>query len=57
MSAMKGVVSGNSDENANVGTALVSFRVRGESLGHGESVYLVPEDNPSGLRVSSHNSI
>lgn len=54
---MKGVVSGNSDENANVGTALVSFRVRGESLGHGESVYLVPEDNPSGLRVSSHNSI
>ena len=33
---------------SNGGMARVQFRVRCESLGHGEAVYLVPQDGPNG---------
>lgn len=34
------------------GIAQVTFRVRCETLGHGESVFLAQAENPSGSRVS-----
>jgi len=49
---MEGVVSASSNPQDEAGAAFVTFRVRCESLGHGEDVYLVPLENPSGIRVS-----
>ena len=47
-----GVAAGGSKED--MGTAFLLFRVRCEGLGPGEDVYLVPQDNPSSIRVSMY---
>jgi hypothetical protein len=39
-------------QNTGAGSAAVTFRVRCETLGHGESVYLVSSGDPTHLRVS-----
>lgn len=42
----------NHQDEGSGGIAQVTFRVRCETLGHGESVFLSQAENPTGSRVS-----